>query len=132
MRKEVRILKHNADAAPVRGDKNAAFAIDENTAVELDGAAVRAHQPCDKIERERFARTGLAKQRGNAIVVLESHAKVEAFDPECDIELDHSRFARILSARRWTISEATSAANEIAIETTVNRMAFASPPGTCV
>jgi len=128
----MRILKHNSDAAPVRGDKNATFAVDENTAVKLDGAAVRAHQSCDKIERQRFARTGMAKQRGNPIAVLESHAEVEAFDPERDIELDHSRFARIFSARRWTISEATSAANEIAIETTVNRMAFASPPGTCV
>ncbi len=128
----MQILKHNADTAPVRGDKNAAFPIDENTAVELDCSPVRAHQPCDKIERQRFARTGRAKQRGNAIAVLESHVEVEAFDLERDIELDHSRFARIFPARRWTISEATSAANEIAIDTTVNRMAFASPPGTCV
>ncbi len=132
MRKKVRILKHDADAAPVRGDKNAAFRIDENTAVELDGAAVRAHQPCDKIERQRFAGTGRAKQRGNAISVLESHVEVEAFELERDIELDHSGFARIFVARRCTISEATNAANEIAIDTAVKRMAFASPPGTWV
>ena len=130
--KRCEILKHNADAAPVGGDKNAAFPIDEKTAVELYCSPVRAQQPCDKIERQRFARTGRAKQRANAVAVLESHLEIEGSGFKSDIELDHSRFAKIFPARCWTISEATIAANEIAIDTMVKRIAFASPPGTCV
>jgi hypothetical protein len=57
MRKQSRILKHVADAAPMRRDVDARAAVIEHVTIHGDDAAIRLHEAGNHADQRGLART---------------------------------------------------------------------------
>ena len=132
VRKQLRILEHEADAPPVFGHEDAGFGVDEDPIVEHDAAAIGTQEAGDQIDRHRFAGPGAAEQSRDADVVLEGDFEIEGPELERDIDADHAKVARRLLTPRCTSSDVISAVSAIAMAMMVSCQAAASPFGICV
>ena len=99
MREEMRILKDEADAPPVRRHEDVLLRIDEGALVEANVTAARPRQTGDQVDDGRFAGAGAAKQRRDPGVVGERDIERERAGLPGDGDIDHSPLARCFSAR---------------------------------
>ena len=133
MRKQPRVLKHVADAAPVRWHMDARGGVVERFAVEGDAAAVGAQQPCDDVDQRGLAGAGSAEQAGDAALAFEGGLKREFAELPGDIDTQHGQFpCRRWVARRANHSDAIRAPIAITIEMITSRPAAVSPSGVWI
>ncbi len=128
----MRILKDEADAAPIRRHEDIFRDIGQDMAVDDDMAGIGAFQSGDERQRRGFARARAAEERRDAVAVLEGDIERKRAELALERDIDHDAFASLSTVRFWMTSEAIRAASAIAIEIAVSRSALASPPGTCV
>ncbi len=122
MRKQPRVLKHVADAPPVRRHVNACGGVVQRFAVERDDAAVRPQQPCDHVDQRGLAGAGRAEQAGDAALAFERGFKREFAELLGDVDAQHGQFpCRRLVARRANHSEAIRAPIAITMEISTSR-----------
>ena len=133
MRKQPRVLKHVADAPPVRRHVDACGGVIERFAVERDDAAVGPQQACDHVDQRGLAGAGRAEQAGDAALAFERGFKREFAELLGDVDAQHGQFpCRRLVARRANHSEAISAPIAITMEISTSRAAAVSPSGVWI
>ena len=132
MREQPAVLEDIADAAAMPRNEDAALGVDQHLAVDGDAAAVRPHQAADDVDQGRLARARPAEQRRQPGRGREARVDPKAAAQVIDVDFQAHAAIRWTPMRRASSSEPSSASIEIAIETSVSRIAPASPPGTWV
>jgi hypothetical protein len=132
VRKEPRVLKHIADAPPVRRHEDAGFRIDQYAAVDGDSPLVGADQSRDQVDQRRLARAGMTEQRDQPPVAGKPRLQPERAQKLGDVDLDCHAASSRRATRRASHSDAISAPMAMTMETSVSRIAPALPPGTWV
>ena len=138
MRKKLRILKDKPDASPVTGHEDAFLDVRQHAPRHGDASGVGPQGSRDDIQDGGLSRAGRPDQRRDAGAALERNIEQKIFplltnvDAQNGQDVRHSNTAICFCTRRFSISDAKSAAIAIAIDTSVSLRACASPPGTCV
>ena len=132
MREQARVLEDVTDAAPVRGQVDAARIVEQHAVVDDDAPRARSQQAGDRIEHAGLAGPRRARQCDHARAGFDPHAARETAALEADVDAERHGTRSSPRWRRTSHSDASNAANEIATATAASRQMPASPPGTCI
>ena len=132
MREQPPFLEHVADLTAVLRHEHAGVRVEEDDTVDRDPSPLRAHETGDGVDQRRLARSGTAEERRQSSFGAERSLQMERALPMRDVDLQAHSAAILRRTTRAMSSEQSKASIETAIDTSVNRNAPASPPGTCV
>ncbi len=129
MGKKAAFLEHVAEPALVRGQIDAARAIEQGSAADHDPAAPRSDQAADHVDHRGLAGARVAEQRDDTAVAGKVHVDLEAADPARDLDLEAAHAAIRRARLRPSSSAPISAASDTVTAIRVRRRAPSSPPG---
>ena len=89
MRKELRILEHEADAAPIGGDEKPGLGVDQCPPIEHDAAAIGTGKPRDQADGHRLAGARAAEQGDDAGSACEGDVEIEGAALQRHVDADH-------------------------------------------
>jgi hypothetical protein len=89
MGKELRILKHEADAAPIGGDETSGLGVDQGPPSEHDVPAIGTGEPCDQADGHGLSGAGAAEQGDDAGAAGEGDIEIEGAALQRHIDADH-------------------------------------------
>ena len=89
MREQPALLKHVADAAAMRRDKDAARSVGQYRVVDRDAAGVGPVEPGDRVDQRGLAGAGAAEEGGEAASALERGVQREGPQAMRDGDAEH-------------------------------------------
>ena len=108
MREERVVLEDEPDAAPVRGQVDAAR-LEERLAVEDDPPLRRPHEPGDRVQHGRLPRAGRADERERLAPDLERYRELEGAKRMGEVELKRHRVSTFAASRIAALTATSSA-----------------------
>ena len=132
MREQPPLLEHVADASTVFPDEDSPVRVDQRHSVDDNPAAARPDQAANDVDERSLSRARSAEECGQPPFGHELRLQGEGSQAVRNVDLQAHSVQDFWPTLRAINSEMMSAAIAIAMDTSVSRMAPASPPGICV